>query len=77
LRITLVYPSFGTGRRSLYFPFGLAYIAASLRDAGHRITVVDMEGSDLTVEEAVTAVIASEPELIGFGGMFTRFRIFR
>jgi len=36
-----------------------------------------MEGSDLTVEQAVTAVIHSQPDMIGFGGMITRFRIIR
>ena len=75
MRVTLVYPYYGRGRRSLYFPFGLAYIASVLRESGSTVTVVDMEGDDLSNEEAVSQIIASEPDLVGFGGMITRFRI--
>lgn len=77
MRVCLVYPPYGSGRRSKYFPFGLAYVAASLRNAGHDVTVVDMEGSDLTVDTAVAQVSAADPGLIGIGGMVTRFRYAR
>ncbi len=74
MRITLVYPSFGTDHHSLYFPFGLAYVASSLLKAGHEVTVVDMEGDRLSVNEATDRVEASSPEMVAFGGMVTRFR---
>jgi len=77
LRVTLVYPFYGTGRRSRYFPFGLAYVAASLVKVGVDVSVVDMEGDDLTVESAVDRVVASSPDIVGFGGMVTRYRIVR
>jgi len=74
MRVTLVYPSFGTDHHSLYFPFGLAYVASSLLDAGHEVTVVDMEGDRLTVQDAIDRIEASSPEMVAFGGMVTRFR---
>jgi len=74
MKITLVYPSFGEGDHSRYFPFGLAYVAACLLEAGHKVTVVDMEGDDLSVSEAVKRVLDSSPRVVAFGGMVTRFR---
>lgn len=74
MRITLVYPSFGTEQHSLYFPFGLAYVASSLLNAGHSVTVVDMEGDRLSAFEAVRRTVDSSPRIVAFGGMVTRFR---
>jgi radical SAM superfamily enzyme YgiQ (UPF0313 family) len=74
MRVTLVYPSYGLEHHSLYFPFGLAYIASSLLEAGHHVTVVDMEGDRLTVKEAVQCTVDSTPGIVAFGGMVTRFR---
>ncbi|MBD3278121.1 MAG: hypothetical protein GF388_07470, partial [Candidatus Aegiribacteria sp.] len=75
--ITLVYPNYGEGRRSKYFPFGLAYVAASLRRAGFKVTVVDMEGEDLSVGQALERIVESDPSIVGIGGMVTRYRIVR
>lgn len=77
MRVTLVYPYYGSGKRSKYFPFGLAYVAASLSRAGVAVSVVDMEGGDLSVEDAVRRILDSDPDAVGFGGMVTRYRIVR
>ncbi len=77
VRVTLVYPNYGEGRRSKHFPFGLAYVAASMMKAGAQVTVVDMEGSDLTVDRAFRLITESSPDIVGFGGMVTRYRIVR
>lgn len=77
MRVCLVYPSYGSGRRSRYFPFGLAYVASSLLEAGHEVSVVDMEGSDLGIDGALDAVCRIRPDMVGFGGMVTRFRFVR
>lgn len=77
MRVTLVYPRYGEEHHSLYFPFGLAYVASSLRNAGHFVTVVDMEGDQLSVPRTVELVCDSEPEMVAFGGMVTRFRYVR
>lgn len=75
MKIALVYPFYGTGKRSRYFPFGLAYIASVLRESGHEIHIVDMEGDDLTVQQAVARLVDLSPDVIGFGGMVTRYRL--
>lgn len=77
MRICLVYPPYGSGRRSKYFPFGLSYVAASLAGSGHDVTVVDMEGSDMGMDGAIPAIKASKPDMVGLGGMVTRFRFSR
>lgn len=77
MRVTLLYPSFGTGPRSLYFPQGLAYVAASLEKAGHEVSVVDMEGDDLDCDGALGRITDSRPGMVGFGGMITRYKIIR
>ncbi len=75
MKITLVYPRYGEDIHSLYFPFGLAYIAASLRDAGYDVHVVDMEGDALTSDEALERIVSSSPDMVAFGGMVTRYRM--
>lgn len=77
MRITLVYPPYGTGHRSKYFPFGMAYVASALSAAGHEVSVVDMEGSDLDLDRAVDMVCRQRPDMVGLGGMVTRFRFAR
>ena len=74
MKITLVYPSYGDRSHSRYFPFGLAYVAACLLEAGYSVTVVDMEGDDLSVTDAVKRTVDSSPQVVAFGGMVTRFR---
>lgn len=77
MRATLVYPNYGEGRRSKYFPFGLAYVAAALEQADVEVTIVDMEGDNLSIDQTVSRVVESDPALVGFGGMVTRYRIVR
>jgi len=74
MKIVLVYPSFGEGSHSRYFPFGLAYVAACLLEAGHSVSVVDMEGDNLAITDAVKHIVDLSPQVIAFGGMVTRFR---
>lgn len=77
MRVTLVYPRYGEENHSLYFPFGLAYIASSLREAGHDVTVVDMEGDSLSTDRALGMITDSSPGMVAFGGMVTRYRYVR
>ncbi len=77
MNVTLVYPNYGEGKRSKYFPFGLAYVAAAMEQAGAKVTVVDMEGDDLSLNRALELVVESDPSIVGLGGMVTRFRIVR
>jgi len=69
MRIMLVNPPasqpiFSTG--PTYLPLGLAYIAGSLRQAGHRIHVLDMTVGDSSEDRFLRAVETIQPEWIGF-----------
>ena len=71
-RISLVYPSDGlcykfARNRTRRMPLGLAYVAAALEHAGHTISVTDAALHDLSVEETVQRVLASDPEIVGIG----------
>ncbi len=68
-------------------PLGLAYVAAALRDAGHRVTVIDATGEaldqiapmrtrlDILVQgltrEEVAARLPADADVIGLGCMFS------
>ncbi len=46
-------------------PLGLSYVAAYLAGNGHSVNVVDAEALDLTPDEAVSAALKTEPEMVG------------
>ncbi|MBN1434581.1 B12-binding domain-containing radical SAM protein [Candidatus Fermentibacterales bacterium] len=77
MKVALIYPPYGRGRRSRYFPFGLAYVASALVQDGHEVRAIDMEGEDLDVDQAVRRTLSESPDVIGFGGMITRYRYVR
>ncbi|MFZ4854800.1 MAG: B12-binding domain-containing radical SAM protein [Desulfuromonadaceae bacterium] len=69
-RICLIYPSDGLcykfqRARTKRMPLGLAYIAASLIQAGHEVSVVDGALHDLSTEETVDRALAADPHFIG------------
>ena len=71
MNITLVHPVNGTVyagfKRSLIkrLPLGLAYVAAYLEMKGHRVSVVDADALDLTMEESVEEVMKTRPDAVG------------
>jgi radical SAM superfamily enzyme YgiQ (UPF0313 family) len=76
MRIALVQPP----PRSEYdkhwarFPsLGIAYIASSLRAAGHTIDLLDGKLADLTVEEIVARVRETRPDLVGITCMTVEY----
>lgn len=90
MRVTLVHPqqfvAYGNHVSTIVMPpLGLAYLAASLREAGHAVTIVDGIGEDpdrLTLvrgsvflrglpNEEIVAKIPKDTELIGVGNMFS------
>jgi radical SAM superfamily enzyme YgiQ (UPF0313 family) len=73
VRVLLIYPPFELAQRTLYFPVGLAYVAAALRADGHAVRVVDMEGEGLTTAAAARRIAEAPADLVGFGGMITRY----
>lgn len=59
------------------FPTGLALIAATARGAGHRVTVVDQDGTRMSDRRLLSELrrIAGGPEvdLVGLGGLITLY----
>ncbi len=74
MRVLLIYPPYELEQRARHFPFGVAYVAAALRAAGYDVRVVDMEGDDLTLDGAARAIAAAPADLVGLGGMVTRYK---
>ena len=88
-KVTLVRPpsivSAGTTSGFLTPPIGLAYLGASLRNAGHKVTIVDALGLDAGKStylgnqlilrgisfSDILNLIPEDTDLIGFSGMFS------
>jgi len=68
--LVLVNPSFQAAVRhvaqtSVGPPLGLAYLAAAVRGAGGRVSIVDANALGLSVDESVRRVIALAPDVVG------------
>jgi anaerobic magnesium-protoporphyrin IX monomethyl ester cyclase len=73
VKILLIYPAFRTQSHSIYFPFGLAYVASVLAQAGHAVQVLDLEGEGLSLAQAAERISHADFDLVGLGGMVTRY----
>ncbi len=70
MRVTLVNPNYDEPRVLKFMglpsiPIGLAYVAATLEQAGHEVKVVDAFGFKYNVEKTVEEAIKTDPEFIG------------
>ncbi len=71
MRVTLINPPSGSVysrfQRAVIkrLPLGLSYIAAYLILNGHVVNVVDAEALDMSPDEAVSAALAADPEIVG------------
>jgi radical SAM superfamily enzyme YgiQ (UPF0313 family) len=52
-------------------PLGLAYLTAVLRGSGHRVTLLDMQGSMMDAEALATQLADLLPDLVGVTAMTT------
>lgn len=78
MKITLVNPRFGQlGSEkpvtSAVFPYGLAYVAQSLLDAGHRVEIFDPYIEELSHEEIVQVVAQLDCDWIGISAMSVQY----
>jgi len=52
-------------------PLGLAYLAAALKAVGHRVTLLDMQGSIMDAEALAKQLVELAPDLVGVTAMTT------
>lgn len=71
MRVTLCYPATLPGQRAKYGlqPLGVLYIAALLRREGFDTQVIDADIDGLSLQETVSHILQTEPDLVGFSLM--------
>lgn len=69
--LMLVFPSYPYPRKSP--PLGVAYLAASARDAGMSVRIVDMGAEGISHEELRDRMAADRPRLVGISFMTSQF----
>ncbi len=71
MKVTLCYPALLPGHKSKYGlqPLGVLYIASLLKREGFEVEVIDADIDGLSVQETVSRVLATEPDLVGFSLM--------
>ena len=75
MKILLVYPLIREFMAPLMPPLGLAYIAASLKEAGHEIKVVDLNGDRGNGLSYLTNLLSNESfGMIGVSSIITQYK---
>lgn len=88
MRVVLLSPSYTKTQRGNMFgslrllegkhpPLGLASVAAAAERAGHHAEIIDAEALGLGLAEAVEAVLAARPGVVGIGATTPTFSIAR
>lgn len=73
MNILLIHPKVG---KTYYprFPLGLGYIAAVLREARHKVKVIDLNAQDETEEKLKERIKTGEFDIVGLTAMITQFK---
>lgn len=71
LKILLINPPC---RRAVEVPLGLGYIASALRLAGHKVAILDINGSGLSQDRVIYAVKNMDFDLAGIGGLTPTYK---
>jgi len=74
MKILLIQPQYRTADLPTYFPLGLAYIAAVLRDAGHEIKVIDIEGNRYPPGEVERRIVSEDYDAVGISALITKYK---
>jgi anaerobic magnesium-protoporphyrin IX monomethyl ester cyclase len=71
VNITLINPKLETWSPNVYAPLGLAYIASALVDAGHLVSIVDMNSGKISDEKLVEKI--NHADMVGITGLITEY----
>jgi anaerobic magnesium-protoporphyrin IX monomethyl ester cyclase len=72
-KVLLIYPPVRVGAKPISFPLGLAYVAAYLREHGHDVHVLDINGHRLSEDEVLWSIKSAPYDIIGIGGIITTY----
>lgn len=59
--------------QGVYPPLGLAYVAASLEEEGHRVSIIDAQAEGLSREDLKRRAVLERPDAIGASSMTSTF----
>jgi radical SAM superfamily enzyme YgiQ (UPF0313 family) len=74
LKILLINPLLAPKRLPAVYNIGLAYIASSLLQEGHHVSVLDIEGHRYADDHVIEIIKQSDCDVIGIGTLITGYR---
>jgi len=69
LRVQLVQAAYLYRHHTHLHPLGILYIASSLRQKGHEVSVLDMKVEEMAPEKAIERIKAYDPDAVGISAM--------
>ena len=73
MRVLLVNPPIREHEAPWYFPSGLGYVARSLRDAGHEVSVLEINAHRYPPDRVERLIRGLSYDVVGIGAMVTRY----
>ena len=73
MKILLISPLLAPKRIPAVYNLGLGYIAASLLQDGHQVSVLDIEGYRYSSKEVIKRIRNADCEVIGIGTLITGY----
>lgn len=77
MKILLINPPIREWAKPNVFPLGLGYLAASLKKAGHRVEVFDINAERPSKEQIESRIRELEFDVAGIGGLITTYRFMK
>jgi anaerobic magnesium-protoporphyrin IX monomethyl ester cyclase len=73
MKVILVNPPLRTNVPATLYPVGICYVASYLRENGHKVQVLDINGYRWTKQEFIKVLERQSFEAVGIGGLVTAF----
>lgn len=73
MKILLVNPPLRTNLPSPLYPDGICYVASYLREHGHKVQVLDVNGFRWTKTQFIERLKQTSFDAVGIGGLVTAF----